>query len=109
GRFDILIEIGLPDPFERAEIFDIHMKNRPLADDIDIDYLIEHTEGKSGAYIQALCTEASKNAMRRWIATNESMNENNTERMTVPVDDINITMQDFKLAINYLDSQTLEK
>nr|MDO8112418.1 AAA family ATPase [Candidatus Sigynarchaeota archaeon] len=60
GRFDILLEIGFPDENTRRKIFDLYNKGRPLSPDIDVDMLIDHTQNKSGAYIKALCSEASK-------------------------------------------------
>jgi len=58
GRFDKIINIGLPDEAARLEIFKIHSNKIPLADDVDLQKLSAKTENFSGADISALCNEA---------------------------------------------------
>ena len=67
GRFDRLIYIPPPDKEARKEIFKIHTRNKPLADDVDIDELAEKTEGYTGADIAAVCNEAVMTAIREYI------------------------------------------
>ncbi|HDN95867.1 MAG: ATPase [Thermoplasmata archaeon] len=64
GRFDELILVGPPDKEARKEIFKIHTKNMPLADDVDLDELAELTEGYAGADIEGICREAGMIALR---------------------------------------------
>ena len=66
GRFDREIEIGVPDAIGRREIFEVHTRGMPLAEDVSIDRLAEHTYGFVGADIHALSTEAGMNALRRY-------------------------------------------
>jgi transitional endoplasmic reticulum ATPase len=68
GRFGKHIEIGLPDLDARKAIFKIHLKNRPLGDDVNIESLAASMEGKSGADIEGLCDEATTEAIRDFIA-----------------------------------------
>lgn len=63
GRFDRVIDIGLPDTEGRREIFGIHMKKMSLQD-VNIDSLAVSTEGTSGAEIKSICTEAGMFAIR---------------------------------------------
>jgi transitional endoplasmic reticulum ATPase len=65
GRFEKLIEIPLPDEKARAKIFQIHTKKMPLAKDFDLKYLVENTEGFSGAEIAGICREAGLSAIRK--------------------------------------------
>ncbi|BAN90334.1 cell division protein CDC48 [Aeropyrum camini SY1 = JCM 12091] len=58
GRFDRLIYVPPPDKEARKEIFRIHTKKVPLADDVDLDRLAEMTEGYTGADIEAVVREA---------------------------------------------------
>jgi proteasome regulatory subunit len=64
GRFDRLIEIPLPDREGRKEIFQIHTRKMNLAADVNLDALVDATEGTSGADIKAICTEAGMFAIR---------------------------------------------
>ena len=67
GRIDRLIYIPAPGEEGRAEIFKIHLKNKPLAEDVDINELAKQTEGYSGADIEAICREAAMLALREFI------------------------------------------
>lgn len=59
GRIDRIIYVGLPDGDARREIFRIKLQKMPLSDDVDLQKLVERTEGYSGAEIQAVCHEAA--------------------------------------------------
>ncbi|WP_457619648.1 AAA family ATPase [Methanopyrus sp.] len=67
GRFDKEIEIGVPDKEGRKEILQIHTRDMPLADDVDLDKLAELTHGFTGADLEALCKSAGLKALRRAI------------------------------------------
>ncbi len=67
GRFDRLIYVPVPDKEARKEIFSIHLRGKPLAEDVDIDKLAERTEGYTGADIEAVCNEATMLALREYI------------------------------------------
>jgi len=58
GRFDRIIYVPPPDKEARKQIFRIHTRNVPLADDVDLDKLAELTEGYTGADIEAVVREA---------------------------------------------------
>ncbi len=58
GRFDRHIKVEDPDEKARLEIFKVHTKNMPLAEDVDIKYLAKNSNGYSGADIEAVCREA---------------------------------------------------
>ena len=64
GRFDRQIEVGLPDVKERAEIFDVHLRNIKLDPDLDRSFLAKQTPGFSGADIANVCNEAALIAAR---------------------------------------------
>ncbi|MFC7057298.1 AAA family ATPase [Halovenus salina] len=65
GRFDREIEIGVPDVTGREEILEVHTRNMPLADDIDLPTIADRTHGFVGADIASLCREAGMAALRR--------------------------------------------
>lgn len=58
GRFDRHVKVDDPDEKARLEIFKVHTKNMPLADDVDLEYLAKNTEKYVGADIEAVCREA---------------------------------------------------
>jgi len=78
GRFDREIEIGVPDKKGRNEIVQIHTRNMPLAEDVDIKRLTDITHGYTGADISSLSREAAMKALRRY------MPEINLEEERVP-------------------------
>jgi transitional endoplasmic reticulum ATPase len=65
GRFDREIGIGVPDEAGRREILDIHTRDVPLADDVELDRIAARTHGFVGADLKALVTEAAMIALRR--------------------------------------------
>ena len=67
GRFDLLFELPVPDEDTRLEIFKIHTKGKPLAEDVDLKGLAKETEGKVGSDIEFICKRASILAIREFI------------------------------------------
>ena len=67
GRFGRHIEFPMPDKNTRAEIFKIHLKNKPLASNVDISQLAQGMEGYTGADIEAICEEATLLTIRKAI------------------------------------------
>ena len=74
GRFDLQIEIGLPDAPTRRAILEIHTGRQPLADDVDLDALTARTENCMGADLAGICREAGMEAIRRLIARDGAAN-----------------------------------
>ena len=69
GRLDRHVHVPIPDEAARRAILEVHTRNKPLADDVDLDQLADETEGYVGADIEALCREASMIATREFIMT----------------------------------------
>jgi len=65
GRFDRQIVIGIPDIKGREEIFKVHSKNKPLADDVTPEILARRTPGFTPADIENLLNEAALITARR--------------------------------------------
>ncbi|WP_226013125.1 CDC48 family AAA ATPase [Halomicrobium salinisoli] len=65
GRFDREIEVGVPDETGRREILEVHTREMPLADDVDLDRIASQTHGFVGADLATLTTEAAMTALRR--------------------------------------------
>jgi len=64
GRFDRLLYIEPPTLAGRLEIFKVHTRSMPLAEDVSLDDLAARTEGYVGSDIAALCREAGLTAIR---------------------------------------------
>ena len=67
GRFDRIIEVPNPDSKGREQIFKIHTKKKPLADDVNILKLVELTDGFNGAEIAAVANRAATAALKRYV------------------------------------------
>jgi proteasome regulatory subunit len=64
GRFDRIIEVGLPDKDGREQIFSIHLAHMSIDGEVTAAKLAAMTEGSSGAIIKSVCTEAGMLAIR---------------------------------------------
>ncbi len=64
GRFDYHIEVPLPDPSARMAIFNAHLKEKPLAENINTGELVQLTDGFSGAEIAEACRQGAWEAIR---------------------------------------------
>jgi len=65
GRFDRRVEIGLPDLNARKQIIGLHIKDKPLSPEIDLDKLATDTVYFSGAMLEGLLNDAAIHAARR--------------------------------------------
>lgn len=62
GRFDRKVAVGTPDVGGREDILKVHAKNKPLADDVDLQQIAQTTAGFTGADLENLLNEAAINA-----------------------------------------------
>src|ERR671928_142851 len=67
GRFDRLLYVPPPDRDSRIQIIKIHTRKKPLASDINIEQLADHTDGYTGADIASLSSAAVMLALREHI------------------------------------------
>ncbi|MDF0591317.1 CDC48 family AAA ATPase [Candidatus Methanocrinis natronophilus] len=75
GRFDRMVEIGMPDQEARLEILKIHTKKRPLAEDVDLAAMSKKTDGYSGADLANVCNEAVMLAIREYVLAGKPQDE----------------------------------
>jgi transitional endoplasmic reticulum ATPase len=81
GRFDIQVDIPLPDLASRDRIFQIHLHDRPVQDGVTAAWLAEQTDGFSGAQIDGVCRRALMGAISQRIAA--SAGKPSAERLEI--------------------------
>ncbi len=59
GRFDRKVMVGRPDVAGREEILKVHAKNKPLAEDVDLEQIAQTTAGFTGADLENLLNESA--------------------------------------------------
>ena len=59
GRFDRKVMVGRPDVKGREEILRVHVRNKPLSDDVDLHEIARTTAGFAGADLENLMNEAA--------------------------------------------------
>jgi transitional endoplasmic reticulum ATPase len=62
GRFDLQVDLPLPDQGARRKIFQVHLRDRPIASDATIEWLAGQTDSFSGAEIEGVCHRAMMEA-----------------------------------------------
>jgi transitional endoplasmic reticulum ATPase len=85
GRFDRLLYVPSPDRDSRIQIIKIHTKKKPLADDVDIEKLADHTDRYTGADIASLSSAAVMLALREHISKYKDPKEadNHTQELKI--------------------------
>ncbi len=64
GRFDRKVLVGRPDVRGRLEILKVHAKNKPLAEDVNLEEIARSTAGFTGADLENLMNEAAISAAK---------------------------------------------
>ncbi|NPV92272.1 MAG: AAA family ATPase [Firmicutes bacterium] len=64
GRFDRQVRVELPDRHGRLEILKLHCRNKPLADDVNLEQIAKEAFGFSGAHLESVANEAAVLALR---------------------------------------------
>ncbi|MFB9825067.1 AAA family ATPase [Halobaculum roseum] len=92
GRLESHVEVPLPDVEGRRKILAVHTERTPLAEDVDLESVADHTEGYSGAELTAVVREATMRAVER--VADEFGEEANDH-----ADALSVTMSDFEAAM----------
>ena len=83
GRFDRMVEIGMPDQEARLDILKIHTEKRPIAEDVDLASISKRTDGYSGADLAAVCNEAVMLAIREYVLAGKSQEDEEIEKYKI--------------------------
>lgn len=97
GRFDVQVELPLPDKAARVKIFQVHLRDRPVTDDVTAEWLAEETDTFSGADIEAICERTIMAALAARIQASPDNPD---------VGGVRICREDFQAAIAELDVQS---
>ena len=106
GRFDREIEVGVPDRDGRKEILQVHTRNMPLTDGIDLDEYAENTHGFVGADLESLAKESAMHALRR---IRPEIDLESDEIDADVLNSIQVTEADFKEAIKGIEPSALRE
>ncbi len=106
GRFDREIEVGVPDKEGRKEILQVHTRNMPLTDDVDIDQYAESTHGFVGADIESLAKESAMTALRR---IRPQLDLESDELDADVLESLEVTDDDFKEALRGIEPSALRE
>ena len=79
GRFDVVVEIALPDEPARLAILQVQVRGKPLAQEVRLETIAANTEGLTGADLGAICQHAALNAVRERIEQTKDENGAGTE------------------------------
>lgn len=86
GRFDRILHVSVPDKQARKQIFQVHTKRKPLGSDVNLDRLVEMTDGMTGADIATLVNAAAMIAIK--------------EHLTKKDDKLKVSMRHFEAALD---------
>ena len=78
GRFDRLLEVPVPDKDSRKQIFQIHTRKKPLDSDVNLDRLVEMTDGMTGADIATIVNAAAMTAIKEHVSS-----EKNSKKLSI--------------------------
>jgi len=103
GRLDRHVHVPVPDEDARRAIFDVHTRNKPVADDVDLEWLASETEGYVGADVEALVREASMSASREFI------NSVDPEEIGESVGNVRVRREHFEDALDEVTPSVTEE
>ena len=103
GRLDRHVHVPVPDEEARRAIFQVHTRDKPLADGVDLDELASRTDGYVGADIEAVAREASM------AATREFINSVDPEEIGDSVSNVRVTMDHFEHALSEVGPSVTEE
>jgi transitional endoplasmic reticulum ATPase len=103
GRLDRHVHVPVPDEEARRAIFQVHTRDKPLADGVDINELASRTDGYVGADIEAVAREASM------AATREFINSVDPEEIGDSVSNVRVTMDHFEHALDEVGPSVTEE
>jgi transitional endoplasmic reticulum ATPase len=106
GRFDRELEISIPDRIGRTEILQVHVRGMPLVN-VNLNEIVDLTNGFSGADLNALCKEAALKAIKRLMPKISKESSKHLSRELL--DELVITHTDFLDALNVVEPSAIRE
>jgi transitional endoplasmic reticulum ATPase len=94
GRIELHMMVDLPDRDSRSSILEVHNRDRPLAENLNLEVWAEHTDNWNGADLAFLSNRAAIFAIRRHQRDGSNLIEN-----------LRITNEDFEQALSEIQEQ----
>lgn len=116
GRLGTTVEVGPPSAEGREEIFNVHTRDVPLADEVDLEAIAARTHGYTGADIESVVDAALKRAFRRHLADADldvealldtDWSDDERERIVEWFDDCEVTTADIDDALERIEPSGL--
>ncbi len=105
GRFDREIEIGVPDKDGRREILQIHTRNVPLSENVNLIKYANTTHGFVGADLALVVKEAAMHALRRAFPGMNPDEEISAEKL----ENLKVTAEDFEAALKMVQPSAMRE
>jgi transitional endoplasmic reticulum ATPase len=105
-RFDLEVDIDIPDAVGRLKILRIHTKNMQLGDDVDLVEIANETHGYVDADLASLCSKAALQQIR------ENMNVMRLQKDTIDAEVLNllvVTQENFRDTLNQSNPSALRE
>lgn len=99
GRFDRILEVPIPDKDARRQIFQVHTKKKPVDSDVNLDKLVELTDGMTGADIAAIVNVAAISAIKEQVV---GSNKNDGKK----AGKLKISMKHFESAVDKVKTES---
>lgn len=103
GRLDRHVHVPVPDIEARKAVLEVHTRDTPLGDDVDLHELANRTEGYVGADIEAMVREATMQATRGLITELDPEKEEYEDTSST------VTMEDFEHALDEVQPSVTEE
>jgi len=101
GRFDLLLELPIPDEATRLKILKIHTKDKPLDKDIDLKLFAKITDKYTGAAIEAITRKASMLAIREFLEKTKGKSDREA------IEDFSVKKKHFEEAMKLIKERKL--
>jgi len=94
GRFDEIIEIPVPNEEDRREVFEVHLRGKPVVPGVDAADLASKADGLSGAEIAGVCHHAALRALRRAVRQETDATNGRPIKLQITNEDLLSSMDD---------------